>query len=240
VEKLMYLVWLDPETTRAEVADAMLGEVAAKLLGLGPLRLSMDLWDIDSDIPAPVPLPEGEVPLHALVSIWVDAVDHRQPYEDVLGGVAGRLCGYEVVESLYQDYGGNRWSARRDWPDGVRSPGLLTVALLEQHPAQGFEEWMTRWHSRISPITEAIQPRCRYVRNAVFRSLSEGAPPVRGIVEEAWPSKEHVIDPMLFFCADGDSDKMNANITTMIEEISAFVEMDTFRSFTMSEWILQS
>jgi hypothetical protein len=59
-------------------------------------------------------------------------------------------------------------------------------------------------------------------------------------VEEAWPSIEHVIDPMLFFCADGDSDKMNANITTMIEEISAFVEMDTFRSFTMSEWILQS
>jgi hypothetical protein len=59
-------------------------------------------------------------------------------------------------------------------------------------------------------------------------------------VEEAWPSLEHVTDPMLFFCAEGDPDKMNANITQMIEEISAFVEMETFRSFTMSEWILKS
>ena len=78
------------------------------------------------------------------------------------------------------------------------------------------------------------------MRNAVFRSLSDGAPPVRGIVEEAWPSLDHVTDPMLFFCADGDAEKMNANITQMIEEISAFVEMDTFRSYTMSEWILKS
>jgi hypothetical protein len=240
VEKLMYLVWLDPETTRAEVADVMLGSAAPKLLDLGPLRLSMDLWDTDSDIPAPVPTPAGETPLHAVVSLWLDTVERRGPFEEVLGGVAVRVCGYEVVESLYQDYGGNRWSARRDWPDGDRSPGVLTVALLEQHPAQSFEEWMTRWHSRISPITEAIQPRCRYVRNAVFRILSEGAPAVRGIVEEAWPSPEHVTDPMLFFCAEGNPDTMNANITTMIEEISAFVEMDTFRSFTMSEWILKS
>ncbi len=236
----MYLVWLDPEITRGEVADVMLGVAAPKLLELDPLRLSMDLWDTDSDIPAPVPLPEGESPVHALVSVWVDRIEQRPPFEEVLGEVATRICGYSVVESLYRDYGDSQWASPRDWADGERSPGVLTVALLQQHPAQTLEEWMTRWHTRISPITEAIQPRCRYVRNAVFRSLSDGAPPVRGIVEEAWPSLEHVTDPMLFFCADGDPEKMNANITQMIEEISAFVEMETFRSYTMSEWILKS
>jgi hypothetical protein len=240
MEKLMYLVWLDPEVSRAEVGELMLGRTAPALLDLNPHGLSMDLRDGGSDIPAPMPLPEGEPPLHALVSIWVDAVDHRPPYEDVLGTLGQRVCGYEVVESLYSEYGENPWSTPRDWADGERSPGVLTVALLRQHPAQSFEEWMTRWHTRISPITEAIQPRCRYVRNAVFRALSEGAPPVQGIVEEAWPSLDHVTDPMLFFCAGGDAEKMNANITTMIEEISAFVEMDTFRSYTMSEWILKS
>jgi hypothetical protein len=240
MEKLIYLVWLDAETTREQVADVMLGSVATDLLALHPHRLSMDLWDTQSDIPPPVPTPEGETPLHALVSIWLDAVDHREPYQAVLQQVAARLAGYEVVESLYRDYGGNQWSTPRDWPDGERSPGVLTVAMLQQHPEQTFEEWMTRWHTRISPITEAIQPRCRYVRNAVFRPLTEGAPPVRGIVEEAWPSLEHVTDPMLFFCADGDPEKMNTNITQMIEEIAAFVEMDTFRSVTMSEWILKS
>jgi len=240
VEKLMYLVWLDPASTRAEVADTILGPVARELLSLDPLRLSIDVWDPESDIPAPVPTPEGETPLHALVSVWIDAVDRRDPFENVLAASAERLAGYEVVESLYRDYGGNQWSAPRSWPDGERSPGVLTVALLQQHPALTFDEWMTRWHTRISPITESIQPRCRYVRNAVFRAITDGAPPVRGIVEEAWPSLEHVTDPMLFYCADGDPERMNAHVSQMIEEIDAFVDLSTLRSVTMSEWILKS
>lgn len=236
----MYLAWFDPASTRAEVADAVLGRVAPALLELDPHRLSIDVWDPESDIPAPVPTPEGETPLHALVSVWLDAVEARQPYEEVLGAAAERVVGYSVVESLYRDYGGNRWSERRTWPDGVRSPGVLTVALIEQHPDLDFDEWIRRWHTRISPITEEIQPRCRYVRNAVFRALEPGAPPYRAIVEEAWPSLEHVTDPMLFYCADGDPDRMNAHIAQMIEEINAFTDLSTLRSVTMSEWILKS
>ena len=240
MEKLMYLAWLGRETTRAEVADVMLGTVAGELLSLDPLRLTIDVWDPDSDIPAPVETPEDETPLHALVSLWIDAVDYREPFEKVLSAAADRLAGYEVVESLYRDYGSNRWSAARDWPDGRRSLGVLTVALLQQHPEQTFDEWMTRWHTRISPITEAIQPRCRYVRNAVFRAVTDGAPPIRGIVEEAWPSLEHVTDPMLFYCADGDPQRLNEHVTKMIEEINAFTDLSTLRSVTMSEWILKS
>jgi hypothetical protein len=240
VEKLMYLAWLEQGTSRAEVAEVVLGPVAEALLALDPLRLTIDVRDPESDIPSPVPTPEGETPLHALVSLWVDAVDVRAPFEKVLIAATERLAGYSVVESLYRDYGGNRWSTPRDWPDGRRSPGVLTVALLEQHPDQTFDEWMARWHSRISPITEAIQPRSRYVRNAVFRALTAEAPPVAGIVEEAWPSLEHVTDPMLFYCADGDPERMNAHVTQMIDEITAFVELETLRSVTMSEWIMKS
>ena len=240
MEKLMYLAWLGPRSSRAEVAEVVLGPVAEALLALDPLRLTIDVRDPESDIPSPVPTPEGETPLHALVSLWVDAVDVRAPFEKVLTAATERLAGYSVVESLYRDYGGNRWSTPRDWPDGRRSPGVLTVALLEQHPDQTFDEWMARWHSRISPITEAIQPRSRYVRNAVFRALTAGAPPLAGIVEEAWPSLQHVTDPMLFYCADGDPERMNAHVTQMIDEITAFVELETLRSVTMSEWILKS
>ncbi|MGP0031779.1 MAG: hypothetical protein ACLPVF_14880 [Acidimicrobiales bacterium] len=240
MEKLMYLVWLEPDTPRAAVPELMLGSVAPTLLALGPHGLSMDLRDPDSDIPAPVPTPEGETPLHAVVSVWLDAVDHRHPYQEALADSATTLAGYQVVESLYCDYGGNEWSAPRDWADGRRSPGVLTVALLEQHPDLTAEEWVHRWHTRISPVTEAIQPRARYVRNAVYRGITEGAPPYRGIVEEAWPSLEHVTDPMLFYRADGDPEVMNAHVTQMIEEITAFIDLSTMRSATMSEWILKS
>ena len=240
MEKLMYLARFGAGSNRAEVAHVVLGRVAGELLELDPLRLTIDVWDPESDIPSPVPTPEGETPLHALVSLWVDAVDFREPFEEVLEAATERLDGYSVVESLYRDYGGNQWSGPRDWPDGQRSPGVLTVALLQQHPDQTFDEWMTRWHTRISPITEAIQPRTRYVRNAVFRGVTDGAPPLAGIVEEAWPSLEHVTDPMLFYCGNGDPARMNAHVTQMIDEITAFVDLSTLRSVTMSEWILKS
>jgi hypothetical protein len=45
---------------------------------------------------------------------------------------------------------------------------------------------------------------------------------------------------MLFYCADGDPDRMNAHVTQMVEEISAFIDLGTLRSVTMSEWILKS
>jgi hypothetical protein len=236
----MYLTWLGEKSTRTEVADVLLGSVAGELLALDPHRLTIDVWDPESDIPAPVPTPEGETPLHGVVSLWMDSIEQRIPFERVLEAAAVRLAGYSVVESLYRDYGGNRWSVARSWPDGERSPGVLTVALLQQHPDLSFDDWMTRWHTRISPITEEIQPRTRYVRNAVFRPITAGAPSVAGIVEEAWPSQAHVTDPMLFYCADGDPDRMQANVTQMIEEINAFVDLSTLRSVTMSEWILKS
>ncbi len=172
----MYLVWLDETSTRSEVAEVMLGRVGEELLALDPLGLTIDVWDPESDIPAPVPTPEGETPLHGLVSLWVDTIEQREAFEVELEAAAASVAGYSVVESLYRDYGGNEWSQPRAWPDGQRSPGVLTVALLQQHPGLSFDEWIRRWHTRISPITEAIQPRTRYVRNAVFRPITDGAP----------------------------------------------------------------
>src|ERR1700733_14243176 len=108
MEKLMYLVWLEPDRTRREVAEHLLGPVRTDLLGLDPRRLTLDVWDMQSDIPPPVPTPEGETPLHGLVSLWVDTVEDRAPFEEVLGSSASRLAGYSVVEALYRAYAGNR------------------------------------------------------------------------------------------------------------------------------------
>src|SRR5258708_39955446 len=81
VEKLMYLAWLGEASTRAEVAEVMLGRVGEELLALDPVGLSIDVWDPESDIPAPVPTPAGETPLHGLVSLWVDTIEQRGAFE---------------------------------------------------------------------------------------------------------------------------------------------------------------
>jgi hypothetical protein len=240
MEKLQYLVFLPDGTPRSEVKPLMVDNVASELLALGVNGLTIDLDDDQADVAAPVAPPAGEDLPEALVSVWVDCYDRRDPIERVLGSVSVRFDGYQVLESLYSDYGMSRWSKPRDWPDGERSPGILTVALLEQPPGSDTEEWLSFWHGRQSPMSEAIQPRCRYVRNFVVRALEPGKPPWRGIVEEAWPSPEHVTDPMLFYCSNGDPEVMRANIDIMLDHVTRLTDLATLRSLTMSEWIMKS
>ena len=240
MEKLQYLVWLPEGTQRHEVGTIMLGDVAPRLLDVGVHGLVMDLDDEFATIDAPVPSPEGEHTPQAVVSMWVDAYDWRGPLEQVLDSVALRFDGYQVIESLYSDYGTSQWSNARDWPDGTRSPGILTVATFQQLAGTDFEEWLRFWHDHQSPMSEAIQPRCRYVRNWAVRPLDPQSPPIRAIVEEAWPSPEHVTDPFAFFCADGDVDLLNENVTTMLEHGEKLFSFDTMRSLTMSEWIIKT
>ena len=73
---------------------------------------------------------------------------------------------------------------------------------------------------------------------AVVRGLTEGAPPLRGIVEEAWPSAEHVSDPMLFYLAEGDREQMKQNIARMLESVTAFLDLPEIRTVTMSEYLV--
>ncbi len=240
MEKLQYLVWLPEGTERHAVKPLMIDEVAPRIVATGVLGLTMDLDDDEADVPAPVPAPPGEHTPQALVSVWVDCYDRRADLEAILDEVAVRVDGYQVVESLYTDYGRSQWAAPRDWPDGQRSPGIVTVARFEQLPDTDFEEWLAFWHGHQSPMSEAIQPRCRYVRNLVVRGLEPGLPAWRGIVEEAWPSAAHVVDPMLFYCANGDTEVMNANIATMIDHVTKLMDLTTMRSQTMSEWIIKT
>jgi hypothetical protein len=240
VEKLMYLLWTPEPATPEEIEQQILEDLAPKLLAVAPRGLTIDIDDTGAVVPPPLPLPEDEAPVRAVVSLWLDAYDRREPFEQLLQAHSTRLAGYLVTESMYTDYGGNQWSEPRAWPDGQRSPGILTVTLLQQKRGTSYEEWMHFWHTRQSPMSEAIQPRARYVRNSVARAITEEAPPYLGIVEEAWMSVEDLVDPMRFYCGDGDPERMKANMQTMLTHIASLLDFDVTRVHTMSEWILSS
>ncbi|MFO8101751.1 MAG: hypothetical protein R6U37_06270 [Dehalococcoidia bacterium] len=240
MEKLIYLLWAPGERDFDEIGQTLLKDCAPGMLELNPISLSMNLNDSDADIPSPVPPPEGEQLLAAEVSIWLNCYENRSAFEEVLKKADCRMAGYLVTESLYTDYGDNEYSGPRDWPDGQRSPGILTVAVFEKPEHIPYEEWINRWHGVQSVVSGQVQPRARYVRNEVVRALTPDAPPYKGIVEEAWPSAKHVTDPMLFFCAEGSEEKLTDNINRMMESVNAFLDMDRFRSYTMSEYLLKT
>ncbi len=240
MEKLMYLVWLPAGTTPRSTREIMIDGVAPRLLALDPRALSMDVDDEDAQVPPPLPPTDGEPQVSAIVSIWLRRCDDRGPYEAVLASAADRIAGYVVTESLYDDYGDTPHSGPRTWADGERSPAVLTCSFFPVKRDMAYADWIDFWHNTISPMSAEVQPRMRYVRNAVARPLTPDAPPYAGIVEEAWPSAAHIEDPMLFYNADGDPERMNANLSRMIGDIGQFLDLDAMRNNTMSEWLLKS
>jgi len=238
MEKLIYLLWAPEDPEPAEIREQFVERCGSELLDLAPRGLSINVNDCG--VPAALPTPADERPLSAEVCVWLDCLDRRAPLEEVLRRVGWTLAGYLVTESLYTEYGENHHAKPRDWPDGERSPGLLTVTLLEKPPRFESEAWFRRWYGTQSPVSDEIQPRMRYVRNAVVRAVTPDAPAIDGIVDEAWPSVEHITDPMLFYCADGSAEQMQTNIGRMIESVNGFLDMDRIRTVTMSEYLLKT
>src|SRR5436190_11049434 len=118
----MYLVWTPEPARPDETEQLLLEQLAPELLALAPRALTIDADDTGAQVPSPLPLPDDEAPVRAVVSLWLDAYDRREPYEELLRAHSSHLAGYLVTESMYTDYGGNQWSKRRDWADGLRSP----------------------------------------------------------------------------------------------------------------------
>lgn len=239
MEKLVYLCYerpsIEPEALRARFLD----DVAPKLLALGPHALHMDLDDEHAQMPSMVPVPNDELAVRACVSVWVDLHDDRGPYEAILAEHCVRLAGYLVTESLYRDYGGNRHAGARDWPDGARSPGIITLTVFDKPRGVDDETFYGHWYGHQSPMSEAMQPRSRYVRNAVVRAVTPGAPRYRAIVEEAWPSVEHMTDLKTFFGATTDAG-LGENIRVMLDSTKLLYDPATMRNYTMSEYILRT
>jgi hypothetical protein len=242
VEKLIYLLWGDAEPAEGDARrDRLLHETAPWLLDAGARALTINVHDSDAaEAPSPSPTPAGEQPFVVQLSVWVDAYDRRRAaIEGAIAELGDRFAGYLVTESLYDDYGTTPHAGPRDWPDGGRSPGVLTVALIHRPAGLGYGEWIRRWHGIQSPVSAELQPRTRYVRNEVVRAVTEGAPEVHGIVEEGWPSAAHVKDPMLFFNAT-TADELQANVDRMLESVNGCLDLTRLRSVTMSEHLVRT
>lgn len=239
MEKLIYLLWPPQGQDKKKRQQLMLGEIGPRLLQAGAVKLTLYVDDPDSDVRSPSPFHPGER-ICAEVALWTADAERHAPFEDILRSAGFRFAGYLVEESVYTEYGGNRHSSPRNWPDGQRSPGVMAITLMERPKRFSHDEWIKRWHGRQSPVSEAMQPRARYIRNVVIRSLTPDSPPYEGIVEEAWPSARHVTNPFLFYGAGRNPLKLVWNMMVMLRSVMGFLDLRRIRTTTASEYILRS
>jgi hypothetical protein len=237
LEKVVYLVWDRPSTDRVALREQMLGSIAPALVERGAAHLEVHLDDDGATIDGPMPPPGTELPVRAAFSFWLPAHDRRGLLEEVVDGLGVRTAGYLVTEAIVDEYGENGRRGPRDWADGERSPGIVTFTVLRRNPTFDARTFREFWYGHQSPMSGAVQPRVRYVRNTVVHAVTAGAPPYDGIVHESWPSAEVVADPIAFHGGPGIGEE---NLRVMLDSVTQVFDLPTLRSVAMSEYLLSS
>lgn len=237
--KLIYLLWPRQALSPTERRQVLLDQCAPRLVALGVSGLQMNIADDLATTPSPSPKPLGKTCFVAQVNVWVNGTDQQAAIEDSLRQAGFDIAGYRVDEWLYTDYGENEHAAPRNWPDGQRSPGILAITLLYRPKRIPRDEWMRRWFGWQSPMSEWMQPRSRYVRNLVEAALTDNAPACEGIVEEAWPSGEHVTNKLLFFGARNWL-QLIINMTIMLRSVTRMLRMWNIMTVMASEYFIKT
>lgn len=233
MEKLVYLIWDRPSIAPDAMRKQYLEDLAPRLLAAGARGLQIDLDDDEAQLDSMVPVPPDELPVRACVSIWIDALDRREPFEAILAEVGVRRAGYLVTESMFREYD------NRMWADGTRSPGVITLTIFDKPQGVDDDTFYGHWYAHQSTMSEDMQPRVRYVRNAVVRGMTPGAPRLKAIVEESWPTVEHMTNLHTFFGA-ASNEELGENVRVMLDSTKLLYDPATMRNYVMSEYILKS
>lgn len=238
MNKYVYLLWPRVEMPPAQRRECLLKTCAPQLSGMAG-GIQMNIVDDHATVPSPAPKPPFSEPFSAQVNLWLSDSEDRLPCEDVLRQAGFEIAGYRVDDWLYTDYGDNAHAAPRDWPDGQRSPGILAVTLLRRPKRIPRDKWMRRWFGAQSPMTEWMQPRARYVRNIVESAMTPGAEACDGIVEESWPSAEHVTNRYLFYGARNRIELIR-HMAIMLRTVNSMLNLWNITTVMTSEYFVKS
>jgi len=234
VEKLVYGLWRRPDQDIDPIRTTLLDRVAPMLLDLGVRGLRVCVEEPAGKAYRVGANPDGSL-LAASVSLWIDSYDNRGPHEAALGTVDAQAYGWIVAESEARSYG-----EHRTWPDGEQSPGLSITTFFDKKADVDDETFYRIWHGEHTPLSFEIHPFWMYVRNQVLRSVTPGAPPVRGIVYEAVPTDEQMLDFTQFFGCPGEPERLMAQIQRVDDHMNTFGNTATLQCVPMREWIYRT
>lgn len=222
MEKLIYALWRRPEEPLEAVERRLLDDVAPALLDAGVAGLRMNIEAPEATAMRWGAAADGGL-LCATVGVWIDSIDGRPTVDQCIDATGSRWAAHLVTESVPLAYD------RIDWPLGERSPGISIVTLFHKRAGLSDEEFFAVWHGEQTPITFELHPVTLYMRNAVWRTLPDGAEPFRGIVEECVPTLDDLLDFDRFYGAGGDAAKLRDNMERSMAVHHRFTDMETMQ-----------
>ncbi|MCY1397676.1 EthD domain protein [compost metagenome] len=233
VQKVIYLLWRDSQTSLDTFSNRLRGEVAGQLKALGAQQIQVNVADADV-APAAGLRQENNRPLpDATLSLWIDSAiaAFRRPYDEVLTSTSARLAAYLVCESV--PIRNTRFPAE----PGRRTHGFSQIAFLTRPPRLSHEAWLDVWQNHHTRVAIDTQDNFQYVQNLVVQVLTHGAAPLSAIVEECFPPAA-ISDPLAFFDAAGDQAKFQRNLESMMDSCNRFIDFDRIDVLQTSQYPL--
>ena len=230
MEKLVYVIWKNPQDSVESFKENILGRTAAALMDLGVRGLSVNLADELAAYAQGLGITRMQEPMAGTISIWLDTALNRQPIEEMIARAAARLAGYLVLESAPVV------NTTQLVPPGERTPGITTVAFLQKPEGMDYEAWREQWQGHHTQVAIETQSTFFYIQNVVVRPLTREAPPWTAIVEEGFPA-EAATDQMVFFNAGGSQEKLAEHQKRMMDSCARFIDFDTLETRPMSTYV---
>ena len=218
MDKVIYVLWRHPAAELASFCERVRETLPGELRAAGARRVRINVSDADVGRAAGVRQAVLKPAPDALVQVWLD--DHaanRGPIEAAVTACAVRTAGYLVNE--IQPKANSLHPPGR----GGRTYGFAQIALLRRPARLSQDEWLGIWLNSHTAVAIETQSTFEYVQNVVIRPLTQGAPPLDGIVEECFPPGA-MTDYKVFFDAPGDEAKFKANLQRMMQSVGRFIE----------------
>lgn len=227
MEKLYYALWAPGD--RANFNSELLGPARDRLRELGAEKLKINV--VDDAVAAGSSLRQQNLqnPVSAVVSFWLNAAHFRAPFEAVLTGVAPRVAGYTVTESVPIP------NVEHVSPDGERTSGFNQIAFITKPPRLTYGGWLQHWMGHHTIVAVETQSNFYYCQNIVQRQLTHGAPDWSGIVEECFPA-DALTNQEVFFDAIGDKQRFDTNLQRMMDSCHGFIDFDKIDVILASEY----
>ncbi len=227
----MYALWPRPDEPSAGWAERLRGEVAEQLTAAGARGVQVNVSD-DAVATAMLRITTFDVPISAVVSVWVDTVAGpvRPALEQLLAEVSGRIAGYLVTESV---------PMAPQWEPGARGYGFTNVAFLRRPAELDPATWLDRWQNHHTTVAIETQETHGYVQNVVVRALTPDAPVVDGIVEEVF-RPEALQDVHAFYGSGGDDAELARRLQAMAASVDTFGAAQGIDVVPTSRYVLTS
>jgi EthD domain len=217
MEKIVCALWADRE--RGVFNARLLAELPSVLRAAGASAIRINVRD-EVVAAGSALIQKWQAPQQdAVVQFWLPSANRlfRAGADAALARYCSRFAAWLVSESTI--------IANTDHPSdpGERSWGWSQCSFISFRDDLDRMDAINAWHNHHTRVAIDTQSNFEYVQNLIVVPLTPEAPAFDAFVEECFPL-EALADPSIFFNAQGDPAKFDANLAAMMDSCTRFIQ----------------